>query len=175
MDAGASEEPDACASEELDAGASEGPDAGTSEETDPGMSEEPDAGTLEEPDASASEEQDAGVSEETDAGVLEERDTLQDEAKRKLSSLEEEVERLKTMLRQKHDEMEELYLDRRMCNPSTEEDHEENRPRFSLWQKIKYVAGGIFMGLVTLVITMTEVEIIPMVNQDWDICVRFQF
>jgi hypothetical protein len=47
-----------------------------------------------------------------------------------------------------------------------EEDLEKNGPRFSLCQKIKYVAGGVFVGLVTLTITMTEVEIVPMVNQD---------
>jgi hypothetical protein len=174
-----SEEPYAGASEEPDAEASEEPDAGASEEPDPEASEEPDAGASEEPDAEASDEPDAGASEpdavaskETDPDVMEERDSLQDEAKSKISSLEEEVERLKKMLREKDViiQLEQLFLERRMCSESTEEDQlldlEENLSRFSLWGKVKYVAGGVFVGLVTLLFAITEVEITFVENQD---------
>jgi hypothetical protein len=126
---------------------SEDPDYGAAEELDAGASEEPDAGASEETDAGASEEPDASASEETVAGVLEEWDAQQD------------------------NEMDEMYLERRMRNPSTEEDHEENQPHFSLWGKIKCVAGGLVVGFVTLAITMNEVDIIPMLFEDWDLCV----
>jgi hypothetical protein len=81
-----------------------------------------------------SEESDSGVLEEPDAGLSEEPDAG--------ASEETDADALE-------DQLLELV---------------ENRPRFSLWKKVKYVAGGVFVGLVTLLITMTEVEIIIVEN-----------
>jgi hypothetical protein len=117
------------------------------------------------------------VPEDTDAAA-EEPDALQDEAKREISSLKEEVERLKRLLRQKDEELEQLYLDRRKCIASTEGgqllEHEEKPPRFSMWQKVKYVAGGVFVGLVSPVLAMVGVEITFTENTDWEIRVGLE-
>lgn len=48
---------------------------------------------------------------------------------------------------------------------------EENPPHFSTQRKIKLVAGGVCMGLVTFVLAMVEMEIEVTEKTDWEICV----
>jgi len=48
---------------------------------------------------------------------------------------------------------------------------EENQPHFSMWQKIRLVAGGVCVGLATLVPALVEVEIEFTEKTDWEICV----
>ena len=52
---------------------------------------------------------------------------------------------------------------KRHCAAATGEEgqlleHNENPPHFLLWQKIKLVVGGVFVGLVAFVLSVIEIE-----------------
>ena len=71
---------------------------------------------------------------------------------------------IRSNLRQKDKELEQLCVERRHSTAATGEElrllePEENPSHLSLWQKIKLVAGGVCVGLVTFAITMVELEI----------------
>ena len=90
-------------------------------------------------------------------------DAIPEHTKKELSSLKEEVEQLKELVRQKDKELEQLYVERRHSTAATGEEGqllalEENPPHFTLWRKIKLFAGGVFIGLVAFALAMIEIE-----------------
>jgi len=108
-----------------------------------------------------------------------EEDAAPEHVKKELSALEEKVEQLKNMLKQKDVELEQLYVKRMHCAAATGEggqflEHEENPTLFSLWQKIKLVAGGVLVGLVAFALVMAEIEIEFTDKADWKICVELE-
>jgi len=107
-----------------------------------------------------------------------EQDAAPEHVNTELSALEEEVE-VKKMLKQKDVELEQLYVKRMHCAAATGQEvqllgHEENPPHFSLWRKIKLVAGGVLVGLVAFVLTVIEIEIEFTDKSDWKICVELE-
>ena len=81
-------------------------------------------------------------------------DAISEHTKEELLYLKEEAELLKELFQQTNEELQQLYYVER-CNSTaaTGEEgqllqQEENPPHFSLWWKVKLVAGAVFMGLV---------------------------
>ena len=75
-------------------------------------------------------------------------------------------------MRQKDEELQKLYVERRTSTAATGEEgqlpkQEENPPHFSMWQKIKL---GVCMGLVTIVLAMVEMEIEFTDKTHWEMC-----
>ena len=80
--------------------------------------------------------------------------------------MKQEVECLTKLLREKDEELQQLYLETRQSTAATGEYQlfeTEGNAYFSMWRKIKLVGGGVWMGLVTLLLAMVEVENLPFV------------